>query len=401
MTSREPWASEYEKTCSRCGTPHWTEGTHYCRDCYRDRENEKAHAAGVPKRDPQPDVKLGETYGAWTTVELPPVRKGGEAWGTRTNRWQCVCAECGTEKSLLARELGKAPRCWTCVRLRTQKAKDEKAAEVAARKAEREQKRQEARRQIEEAKKARAEAAWNCSKHPLYQTWHGMLSRCSAPGNVNYANYGGRGIVVCEEWQDFATFRDYCEAHLGPKPEGMSIDRKDNDGDYRPGNIRWATPKMQARNTRSNIVLKIDGVTKPFLTWAEEYGLNETEISRSRTRLWKGWEPLDALTLPEGSYPNGRGVERMLTPEQVEEAEARGLTYNLVRARVTERGWTLEEAMTLPKGCIVKSPEAKPPKPLKRKSKKIGCWFCGKSGHRASDHPEYEVYMATRRPRPS
>lgn len=407
MTSLVPWGSKYKKTCPRCSTPHWTEGTCYCRECYRDRENEKAHAAGVPERASRPEIMLGEKYGAWTTIEVPPVRKGSEAWGTRRSTWLCVCDECGGERVIQASALAKSPRCPECAR-RGHEAKraareEEKEKARTQRTTEREAKKAEACRRIEEAKRtraeARAEAALAYSKHPFYGLWRGIRDRCSNPNSGAYQNYGGRGIAVCREWdEDFTVFRDYCETHLGPRPEGMSIDRADNDGNYEPGNIRWATAKMQARNTRTNVLLTIDGKTKRFMRWTEEYGLDEVAISRARGRLWSGWEPKDALTQPSGY----RSREKVLTEEQIEEVEARGLTYNLVLDRLA-REWTLEEATTLPKGCIVRSDPAKPPKRLERRvrKKKIGCWFCGKSGHRASDHPEYEVYMATRKPHPS
>jgi hypothetical protein len=63
-----------------------------------------------------------------------------------------------------------------------------------------------------------------------------------------FPRYGGRGIKVCEDWQDYPTFRDYIETHLGPRPAGCSLDRVNNDGNYEPGNVRWATAKEQAAN---------------------------------------------------------------------------------------------------------------------------------------------------------
>ena len=83
-----------------------------------------------------------------------------------------------------------------------------------------------------------------------YNTWIEAKARCFNPRHRKYESYGGRGISMCEEWQsDFLAFyRD-----LGSRPTGLSLDRKDNDGDYKPGNCRWATRKEQARTTRLSI----------------------------------------------------------------------------------------------------------------------------------------------------
>lgn len=110
--------------------------------------------------------------------------------------------------------------------------------------------------------------------HPLYDTWYGMMVRCHNPRNAAYRNYGARGVKVYEPWHDVARFIADIEATIGRRPEGKhpsgkplyTIDRyPDNDGNYEPGNVRWATAAEQNANTRNRQRSECseDGCTKP------------------------------------------------------------------------------------------------------------------------------------------
>lgn len=97
-----------------------------------------------------------------------------------------------------------------------------------------------------------------CHGHALYKTWEGVLARCENPDFPGYRYWGGRGITVCERWHDPRLFIADIEREIGPRPPGRSpggkplwsLDRRDNDGHYEPGNVRWATAKMQGANRR-------------------------------------------------------------------------------------------------------------------------------------------------------
>jgi hypothetical protein len=91
-------------------------------------------------------------------------------------------------------------------------------------------------------------------KHPLYDSWYGMMSRCYNPGHEHYGRYGGRGITVCRRWHDPAAFISDIECLIGPRPPGMTLDRTDNDGNYEPGNIQWAEAQQRRQ---AGVILRV------------------------------------------------------------------------------------------------------------------------------------------------
>lgn len=119
--------------------------------------------------------------------------------------------------------------------------------------------------------------------------WRNMLLRCSDAGRPDFHRYGGRGIRVCDRWRDFENFY----ADIGPQPYGQSLDRINNDGNYEPGNCRWATRTVQNNNTSRNRPLTAFGRTQNITAWARELGIHYTTIWQ---RLRCGWPIERALT---------------------------------------------------------------------------------------------------------
>ena len=105
---------------------------------------------------------------------------------------------------------------------------------------------------------------------PTYGVWSGMVGRCTNPNFKQWKDYGGRGIKVCERWMDFRNFL----LDMGEKPEGKLIDRwPNNDGNYEPGNCRWATRREQQSNMRSNVRIAWNGEILTCADWGRRLGI--------------------------------------------------------------------------------------------------------------------------------
>lgn len=137
-----------------------------------------------------------------------------------------------------------------------------------------------------------------------YKVWQGMLRRCTNHNDKRYAQYGGRGISVCDRWRSFENFY----ADMGDRPsDEHQIDRENNDGNYEPGNCRWATRTQQCRNKSANVMLTIGSETLCAAEWAERSGVSHARI---RHRLRLGWSSEDAVFLPVKSKTTTNRKER-------------------------------------------------------------------------------------------
>jgi len=133
--------------------------------------------------------------------------------------------------------------------------------------------------------------------HPLYECWRTQKRRCFDKKHHQYHNYGARGITMSDEFRDsFATWLD----HIGEKPSPKhSADRIDNSRGYERGNLRWATPKEQLRNTRVNIIYQYLGVSHCLMEWAERKNMNYQTLY---ARISRGWSIEKTLSTPCGPF---------------------------------------------------------------------------------------------------
>jgi hypothetical protein len=206
------------------------------------------------------DAPVGQRFGRWTVTGLGTKRGVHYVWA--------LACDCGRSFERQAESItcGKSTQCHVC---QAQDAAASRALPTPSR--------------------------VGGKQRPEYKVYAAMLARCFDPTNKYFYRYGGRGIGVCDAWRE--SFHAFY-ADVGPRPgPGYSIERVDNDGEYEPGNIRWATAKEQARNTRRNRWLTVDGRTECVAAWAEEMGVRPQLIFK---RLAMGWSEEDAVKRPVG-----------------------------------------------------------------------------------------------------
>lgn len=206
----------------------------------------------------------GKRFGMLTILSRAENAPGGKT------RWNCQC-DCGAVATIRGADMrnGKIKSCG-CMR-----------REIAA-------------------KQGKKNATHGDTHTRLYTIWQSMRQRCRITKGQVYENYGKRGVFVCEEWRyDFSSFRSWAVSN-GYR-DGLTLERKDTNGPYSPGNCCWATMKEQQNNRRNNRMITHGGKTQTLSQWADQTGISAATIA---WRLNAGW-PASDLFIP-ASLNNSR-----------------------------------------------------------------------------------------------
>lgn len=211
------------------------------------------------------DLK-GKEFGRWTVIGKAEPRFVGGKWRPF---WKCYC-ECLYVSDVKQSHLvsghsqGCVNRCW---RVRKPKVKKERLPSLR--------------------------------DHPLASVLKGMRRRCYDPKERNFPNYGGRGIKICDRWKN--SLRNFVEDMFPSYRPGLSIERRDNNGNYTPENCHWITMFDQAGNKRTNRKLTYNGETMCLARWARRLGISKSSL---RNRLKRGWSMEEACS--RGKHPRFR-----------------------------------------------------------------------------------------------
>jgi hypothetical protein len=197
---------------------------------------------------------IGQTFGRLLVLATPPYGKG------ERQLWECMC-QCGNYVTVVAKNARKG-HTKSCGCLRRD-----------------------------------ANTTHGGSGLPEYAVWEAMIGRCFNANHPQFNDYGGRGITVCEQWRNFATFYQ----DMGARPtSNHSIDRINNEGNYEPTNCRWTTVDKQSRNKRNNHFLTLNGVTMCLSDWAQRGNISPGLLSY-RIRIQK-MSLTQALSTPPKPY---------------------------------------------------------------------------------------------------
>lgn len=222
-------------------------------------------SAATPKKGQRVLADLtGRTFDRLTVIDRAADHI--QASGRRRTQWNCLC-QCGQEIVVSADNLtNKHTKSCGCLLLEAMHSR---------------------------RGKGHPQFKHGYSRSREYSSWNQAKQRTTDPNHAKYASYGGRGIRMAKEWvDDFPAFFE----HMGFRPPGTTLDRIDNDRGYEPGNCRWATAKEQARNTRSNVLIEVDGTKKTVGEWSETSGIPEKRIWCRMHR--DGWDGKRAVFTP-------------------------------------------------------------------------------------------------------
>jgi len=204
---------------------------------------------------------IGEIFNRLLVLKL----EGRNKWSQQL--WRCRC-DCGKESIVTTRNL-KTGHTKSCGCLHVERIKEQ----------------------------CKQNITHNMTKTKFYKIWDGIKGRCNNSDNMNYKNYGARGIKC--EWVSFEEFRDdmyelYLDHIKNNKERQTSLERIDNNRNYCQGNCKWATYKEQNRNSRNTHQIRYNGETKCISEWAEQYGLNHNIL---RSRLFRSKWPIEKALL--------------------------------------------------------------------------------------------------------
>jgi hypothetical protein len=205
---------------------------------------------------------IGCVFGRLTVKKFSHISRGGQSY------WVCICT-CGKEKTARSSHLksGSVRSCGCLARECSSKT----AKSVLAGKY--------------------CKITHNKTHTRVFSIWTAMRARCKNPNSISYKNYGGRGIIVCKEWDsNFITFYNW--AMNNGYNDNLTIDRIDNNGNYEPSNCKWSTKKEQANNRRDCHYITYKDKTLTVVQWEEYLGFKRNLISQ---RLSRGWSEKRAL----------------------------------------------------------------------------------------------------------